>query len=289
MKPQLRLVRFSVDGGPPMVGVAIGESIFALGPHTIGELLATSPARILRECAKAIERAQPVAGQVHLLPPIDGRTEVWAAGVTYKRSLEARIAESLEANVYDRVYLAERAELFFKAPSWRVVTNGDAIGLRADSALNVAEPELAVVVTSSGEIVGYCICNDMSSRSIEGENPLYLPQAKIYDGSCALGDSIVLVSDKDEQHRDITMVIERAGMDVWSGSTSSGMLHREIPELVRLAMSHLAFPEGLVLATGTGIVPELDFSVLAGDVVRISISGLGELTNRVDAVGGVGR
>src|SRR5882757_6863376 len=191
--------------------------------------------------------------------PIDGQ-EVWAAGVTYQRSREARAEESVDADPYDRVYTAARPELFFKATPDRVRGPGQKVTIRADSSWDVPEPELAVVCNSRGEVIGYTIGNDMSSRSIEGENPLYLPQAKVYDGSCALGPSIAL-NDGEEKAWSIQLSIARAGAVVFSGETSTAQMRRTQQELAAYLFRELTFSAGAFLLTGTGIVPPDEFSL----------------------------
>ena len=186
----VRLIRFRVDGGDPQTGVADARpAVITTLPAApaLADLLALPLGRIRAVCAQPDGAAVP-EDRAELLAPVDGRTEVWAAGVTYERSKTARMAESENsADIYDRVYEAERPELFFKSAAWRVSGTGVPVSVRADSAINVPEPELAAVLNYAGDVVGYTICNDMSSRSIEGENPLYLPQAKIYRGACAAG------------------------------------------------------------------------------------------------------
>lgn len=219
---------------------------------------------------------------VLLLPPVDGRTEVWASGVTYERSKVARVEESTEKSVYEKVYDAQRPELFMKAVAWRVVTHGEPVGIRADSGLDVPEPELGVVVNRAGEIVGFVVCNDMSSRVIEGENPLYLPQAKIYAGSCAISAGIRPAWEvPDPTALDITLTVVRDGAPAWQGSTSTARMKRSLEELVSYLFAGEAFPEGVVLATGTGIIPEMSFTLAAGDRVDITISDVGALSNPV--------
>lgn len=217
-----------------------------------------------------------------VLAPVDGAMEVWAAGVTYRRSREARAEESREADVYERVYHAQRPELFFKSVAWRVSGPGERVAIRSDSTVDVPEPELAVVVTASGEIAGYTICNDMSSRSIEGENPLYLPQAKVYAGACALGPAIRLATSVPDPYAlAVRLEIRRGGEVVWSGATDTGQLHRRIDDLVSWLFAGLPFPGGVVLSTGTGIVPELGFTLADGDQVTVAIDGVGTLVNPV--------
>jgi 2-dehydro-3-deoxy-D-arabinonate dehydratase len=208
------------------------------------------------------------------LPPVEQGHEVWASGVTYLRSREARELESTDADAYERVYDAERPELFFKALGWRVVGHGDRVRVRQDSRWNVPEPELVLVVNSGMEVVGYTAGNDVSSRDIEGENPLYLPQAKVYDGSCSLGPGIVL-SDPDAM-RDlrITMSIRRGNDRVFGDEIDTSQMKRLPEELASYLGKELAFPGGAFLMSGTGIVPENDFTLESGDLVRISVGDL---------------
>jgi 2-dehydro-3-deoxy-D-arabinonate dehydratase len=202
--------------------------------------------------------------------------------VTYRRSREARMEESAVSDVYDRVYEADRPELFFKAPSWRTCGDGDLVGVRADSAVDVPEPELALVVNAFAEVVGYSVCNDVSSRSIEGENPLYLPQAKIYAGSCAFGPGIRPAWEvEDTAALTISIAVRRSGEVVWQDSCSTATLHRDLPELVTYLFRAMEFPHGVVLSTGTGLVPELTFSLTDGDEIDVDISGVGTLHNIV--------
>lgn len=215
-----------------------------------------------------------------LIAPIEDTQEVWAAGVTYVRSREARVAESSTADLYQKVYEAERVEVFFKAVGWRVMGDGDAVRVRRDSGWSVPEPELTLLINRSGEIVGYTAGNDVSSRDIEGENPLYLPQAKIYDGACALGPGIVIASAERMQSLPIRMTIERGGETVFRGETSTAKLKRSLEEMVGWLTRELSFPEGAFLMTGTGLVPPNDFSLRRGDQVRIDV-GVLTLENRV--------
>jgi 2-dehydro-3-deoxy-D-arabinonate dehydratase len=218
-----------------------------------------------------------------LLPPIVSQ-EVWAAGVTYFRSRSARIEESKDAgggNFYDRVYTATRPELFFKATGRRVVGPGAPVRIRSDAKWSVPEPELTLVLNPSGAILGYTIGNDMSSRDIEGENPLYLPQAKVYDGSCALGPSILLTDQPLAKTTAITLHIERTGQTAFSGSTTLAELKRTTEELSSWLFRDNSFPDGVFLMTGTGIVPGDTFTLMPGDRIRISIDGVGTLENRV--------
>jgi 2-dehydro-3-deoxy-D-arabinonate dehydratase len=206
-----------------------------------------------------------------ILPPIEPMHEVWACGVTYLRSRDARKAESSVADVYERVYEAERPELFLKAVGWRAVTSGQAVRIRADSTWNVPEPELTLVINAHGEIVGYTAGNDLSSRDIEGENPLYLPQAKIYDGACAIGPQIVLTNADAMRRLNIALTIERQGEVVFAGSINVDRMKRRLEELVSYLFRELNFPAGVFLMTGTGIVPPEHFSLRSGDRVTITV------------------
>jgi len=218
-----------------------------------------------------------------LLAPI-GHQEVWAAGVTYLRSREARMEESKSAgggDFYDRVYAAPRPELFFKGTPHRVVGSGGMVRLRADSKWNVPEPELALAVNSRGKIVGYTVGNDMSSRDIEGENPLYLPQAKVYDGSCALGPCVLVQTEPLPRQTEIRLEIRRGGDIAFSGKTALTQMKREFPELVEYLYRDNSFPHGCFLLTGTGIVPPDSFTLHSGDEIRITIEPIGTLRNIV--------
>jgi 2-dehydro-3-deoxy-D-arabinonate dehydratase len=217
------------------------------------------------------------------LAPIQNQ-EVWAAGVTYYRSRNARMRESKDAgggDFYSRVYDAPRPELFFKATGRRVVGSGANVRIRADSKWNVAEPELTLVIDPSGKIVGYTIGNDMSSRDIEGENPLYLPQAKIYDGSCALGPCVLLATEPLSEYTTIYLEILRGRESAFTGSTTLASLKRDPKELVEFLFRDNSFPDGAFLMTGTGVVPADDFTLHSGDRIRISIDGIGTLENCV--------
>jgi len=219
---------------------------------------------------------------VKLLPPVE-RQEVWAAGVTYQRSKTARMEESKDsASVYDKVYEAPRPELFFKAIAEKVVAPNEAIGIRKDAVWSVPEPELALVFNSKSRIVGYTIGNDMSSRDIEGENPLYLPQAKVYSKSCALGPCIKIdVLEAEARTWTIHLRVQRGTKVVFQGETSVGQIKRRFDELGSYLFRSQQFPHGVVLLTGTGIVPPDNFALQAADVVRISVTGIGVLENSV--------
>jgi 2-dehydro-3-deoxy-D-arabinonate dehydratase len=245
---------------------------------TLGSLLALPVA----ELYATLDAAAPVepGTEPTLLAPVDDDLEVWAAGVTYQKSRLARMEESREPDVYQRVYAAERPELFFKAVGWRVSGPGQPVGVRADSDWNVPEPELALVCASSGDIVGYTVCNDMSSRSIEGENPLYLPQAKVYRHACALGPWIRLARAVPRPTElKITAEIRRDDEPLWTGSASTSGLRRGLDELVSFLYRAEHYPRGVVLATGTSTVPDESVSVVEGDVVTIDIEGIGRLSN----------
>jgi len=254
-------------------------TLLSLGDRDLHDLLALG----LDAIKELVESAGPeVRGPVAWLPPVSGHTEVWASGVTYLRSREARMEESSVSDVYAKVYNAERPELFFKSVAWRVVSDGDQIGIRADSPLNVPEPEVAVVANAQSETVGYTICNDVSSRTIEGENPLYLPQAKVYAGACSLHRRIRLAwTVEDPQDLGITCTITRDGEVAWQASTSTARMHRQMSELVQWAFRGDHHPAGMILSTGTGIVPEMDFTLEPDDVVSIEVDGLGTLSNPV--------
>lgn len=215
-----------------------------------------------------------------------GSQEVWAAGVTYYRSRNARMEESKEAgggNFYDRVYSAERPELFFKSVASRVVGPGRAVRIRRDARWSVPEPELTLVINPSGRIIGYTIGNDMSSRDIEGENPLYLPQAKIYDGSCALGPCVLISSDPLPSSAAIQIEIRREGGIEFAGTTTLAEMKRNSQILVDYLYRECTFSAGSYLMTGTGIIPPDSFTLRGGDEIRIMIDDIGTLANHVDA------
>ena len=224
--------------------------------------------------------AKPVERPSRTLPPLQSQ-EVWAAGVTYLRSRDARMEESQDGgSVYDRVYAAARPELFFKATPHRVVGPGGHVRIRSDSRWNVPEPEVALAINSDGAIFGYTIGNDMSSRDIEGENPLYLPQAKVYSGCCALGPGLVVRSPLPGDTA-IDIAITRNGMEVFRGSTTLARMKRTFPELAAWLLRDNAFPAGCYLLTGTGLVPPNDFTLAHGDEIAITVAHLGTLRNVV--------
>ena len=217
-----------------------------------------------------------------LLPPLEPSHEVWASGVTYLRSREARTAESEVKDIYTKVYEAPRPELFLKSTGARVVGHGMKIRVRKDAIWNVPEPELTLVVNAGLEIVGCTAGNDVSSRDIEGENPLYLPQAKVFNGSCALGPGILLATAEELADVAIRVEIERAGARLFEGETRSSKMKRALKELTAYLGRELDFPEGTLLMTGTGIVPPDSFTLKAGDLVRIGVGSL-TLENEVAA------
>jgi 2-dehydro-3-deoxy-D-arabinonate dehydratase len=280
------IIRYADAGGRPAIGtIDDHQRVRSLPVTSLSELLAL-PLTEIRAVVGTVAGADPRIGSPHrTLAPVDGLTEVWASGVTYRRSRQARMEESGDADVYARVYDAVRPELFFKSVAWRAVGDGDAIGVRADSPSNTPEPELALVLNAAAEIVGLTVCDDVSSRSIEGENPLYLPQAKVYTGSCALGPGIRPIWEiADPTDLAISCTITRGGAVAWSATTSTAMLHRRLDDLIEHLFRAMEFPHGAILSTGTGIVPELDLSLSAGDVVRIEIDQVGVLTNPVVSV-----
>jgi 2-dehydro-3-deoxy-D-arabinonate dehydratase len=224
-------------------------------------------------------RSEPYSGD--LLPPI-GNQEVWAAGVTYLRSRTARMEESAAAggaDFYDKVYHAHRPELFFKATPHRVVGHGRPMTLRADSRWNVPEPELTLAFTKGGKLLGYTIGNDLSSRDIEGENPLYLPQAKVFDTCAALGPGLLLTEDYPPAETVIRMEIRRQGSMAFSGETRIANMKQPFENLREHLFRHNSFPHGCYLMTGTGIVPNEDFTLQSGDEISITIDDIGTLTN----------
>ena len=220
----------------------------------------------------------------YLEAPIQSQ-ELWAAGVTYSKSKEERQEESKDAgggDFYARVYEAERPELFFKGNRNRIVNPGDKVRIRKDSMWNVPEPELTLVITSSGKIIGYTIGNDMSSRSIEGENPLYLPQAKTYDGCAALGPCIYVTEDPIPSNTSINLEIKRKSKLVFEGNVEINQMKRKLKELVYFLYRECSFPNGSMLMTGTGIVPTSDFTLQSGDEIIITIDSIGTLKNMVE-------
>ena len=279
VRPSTALVRVEADG-TTLWAVRRRDSYSPLG-MTLSELLGLPAA----EAREAVERA--AAGGLspaRVLAPIDPHQEVWAAGVTYLRSRDGRIEEATDGTPYDRVYEAERPELFFKSTGARVVGPGAPVGVRADSPWNVPEPELGLVLDSRGALFGYVPGNDASSRSIEGENLLYLPQAKVYTAACALGPEIVPAWAAEPPFA-IGLEIRRGDRLEFSGSSSTDQMARRLDDLADWLFRGLDFPDGVILLTGTGVVPDADFTLLPGDEVAIDIAGIGRLVNGVTLVG----
>ncbi len=219
--------------------------------------------------------------EVDLLAPVD-RQEVWAAGVTYRRTDEKHKSMGT-ARLYDLVYSAPRPELFFKAPAYRVSGTGERVHIRRDSKRNVPEPELALILSPQLKLVGFTIGNDMSARDIEGENPLYLPQAKTFDYSCALGPAVTLAGDMPAaEHVRIRLVVERGAETVFDGATMLSAMKRPFDELISWLGRELSFPHGAILLTGAGVAPAADFNLHVQDVIHIDITGIGRLTNYVE-------
>ena len=256
-----------------------GEDCFLLGDVTMDDVFTQADPQSWLE--PKLSYGQPIERPAELLAPMQSQ-EVWAAGVTYLRSRDARMEESKDGgNVYDRVYAADRPELFFKATPQRVRGTGALVRIRGDATWSVPEPELVLAVNAAGRVFGYAIGNDMSSRDIEGENPLYLPQAKVYRGSCALGPWLTVGPELAETTR-IGIVISRGGEEVFAGETMLSQLKRKPQELADWLFRENEFPQGAYLFTGTGIVPPGVWTLASGDVIRIAIDGLGVLENTVE-------
>jgi 2-dehydro-3-deoxy-D-arabinonate dehydratase len=267
-----RLARGTVDGGPEdLVDAELDRVLSGPADALIG--------------VWGLPSAGPVPPGARVLAPVAGQ-EVWASGVTFERSREARNEEAGPVDIYDRVYAAERPELFLKAVPGRVRGPGEPIGVRADSGWDVPEPELALVANATGELVAYTVGNDVSSRSIEGENPLYLPQAKVFTGSCALGPALVPVEDVPPlAELSVRLEIRRGDGVVFGDEVSLEALRRSPAELLGWLFQALDFPAGVVLLTGTSIVPPPELTLAAGDVVGITVPGVGSLVNPVEVVG----
>ena len=283
------VIRFVDESGNVKVGAREqGESsAHLLAVENLAELLTLEKSTLLSTITEALQSSE-TAEVARLLPPVDALTEVWAAGVTYKRSRAAREEESDQPDVYSRVYDADRPELFFKSVAWRVVGTGEPIGVRSDSAINAPEPEIALVCNSFGEIVGVTICNDVSSRSIEGENPLYLPQAKVYAGSCALGPGFVPIDQiPDIYNLNISVAVKRDGEVIWDGVTSTKEMHRTFEDLVKYLFLQMTFPQGVILSTGTGLVPSMSFNLSTEDEVTVGIERIGTLFNKVTSASNI--
>lgn len=286
----MKLCRYQTSTGDTRVGLLDETTsavldLTAAGVASLTDLLERdNPGQALHALRqKALPKT--TLAQVRLLAPVE-KQEIWAAGVTYLRSKTARMEESdFSASAYDRVYAAERPELFFKSLPEKVVPPSEPVGIRKDARWNVPEPELALVINSRGTIVGYTIGNDMSSRDIEGENLLYLPQAKIYSRSCALGPCIAVGPTEEEARGwEIGVRIYRQKETVFAGQTSIGQIKRSFASLVEFLFRSQSFPVGAILLTGTGVVPPEGFTLAEGDVVQMHVSGIGELTNPVISV-----
>lgn len=299
MIPNQSLCRFSAQGGAPRLGLVSDGQLYdltATGSTEYASFEAWMTAASGRAAEALAALAMPpegaivvctaealldARGKVALCKPIDTQ-EVWACGVTYEMSREARMRESEEPTIYGRVYDADRPEIFFKATPGRVVAPGEAVGIRADSTWDVPEPEMALVVTPGLEIVGYVVGNDMSSRSIEGENPLYLPQAKVYDRCCALSPFMRLAMQGfDPLDQAVKLVIYRDGEPAFQGETHTSTIHRSLGELVSYLGRCNPLATGAFVLTGTGIVPPDTFTLAEGDVIEITFEELGTLTNPV--------
>jgi 2-dehydro-3-deoxy-D-arabinonate dehydratase len=284
----MKICRFRSGNDAIHVGLVTEDVVRPLSPAgiiTLEPLLESDDPMALLKAINVETLPRLLLSEVQLCAPVE-RQEVWAAGVTYLRSKKARMEESeFSASAYDRVYDAVRPEIFFKSLAEKVVPTGEPVGIRSDAKWNVPEPELALVMNSRGKVVGYTIGNDMSSRDIEGENLLYLPQAKTYNRSCALGPWITL-GTPETMARDwkIKLQIQRGDQCVFGGETSVGQIKRGFDELAEFLFRCQVFPHGAVLLTGTGIVPPETFTLQSGDQIDIEISGIGSLRNPVQVV-----
>jgi 2-dehydro-3-deoxy-D-arabinonate dehydratase len=273
-------------GGAPRWAVCRDGGWAELG-CALADLLGQPLGRAREVVEAAARRAGAAMPGDETLAPVD-RQEIWAAGVTYRRSRDGRKEESGHGPLYDHVYTSDRPEIFFKSSPWRVVGDLGAVGIRADSGWDVPEAEIGLVLNADGEVFGYTLGNDMSSRSIEGENPLYLPQAKIYDRSCAVGPAIVPSWAVTPGPFEIGLRVLRAGHEAYAGTTSTAAMTRDFADLAGWLFRALSFPAGVVLLTGTGVVPGADFTMRPGDTVEVTSPELGTLTNPVVAVGHAG-
>ena len=283
----MKICRFKPKGEEVRIGLVTDDStVLDLAPAGITQLFPLLESQETLQQLEQISKRQPKLprlqlSEIHLCPPVE-RQEIWAAGVTYLRSKKARMEESdFSATAYDRVYEAARPELFFKSLPEKAAGPNEPIGIRKDARWSVPEPELALVLNSKGKIAGYTIGNDMSSRDIEGENLLYLPQAKIYRNSCALGPWIEIGPSEDARKWTIGITIRRAGNAVFEGDTSAGQIKRNFAELAEYLFRSQVFPHGAILLTGTGVVPPDNFTLQPNDEVEIGISGIGTLRNVV--------
>jgi 2-dehydro-3-deoxy-D-arabinonate dehydratase len=272
------LRRVLIDGEARLV--AVRDSSLHPVDRSLAQLLAAGREQVHAAVDRALQ-AEPLPASAEVLAPVDEQ-EVWASGVTYRRSATARVEESSVGDVYEMVYEAQRPELFLKAPAYRVPRPGAPLRIRADSGWDVPEPELALVLDAGAQIVGYLVADDVSSRSIEGANPLYLPQAKVYDDALGLSDTIVLARDAaDLATAPIEIEIFREGERVFEGATSVSEMKRTFDELARALFAELSHPVGAVLLTGTGVVPPDAFTLRDGDRVRIAIEGVGTLEHAI--------
>lgn len=279
----MQIIRYKSSGGITLAMSHNGRLIGHFQPDSeLHDLLHLRTDELRMQIENIIQPRAADNLPTPILAPIDGETEVWAAGVTYKQSEQARMEESGTPDIYAKVYAAKRPELFFKATPRRVAGPGAPIVVRTDSTWDVPEPELVLVINAHAEIIGYTIGNDVSSRSIEGENPLYLPQAKVYTGCCALGPGITPAWEvSDPYNLAIHLAIERNGQVCWKGETSTRELKRRFDELVKYLFLENDFPDGVFLCTGTALVPERQFTLEPGDVVQINVGQLGTLRNPV--------
>lgn len=284
--PRVRICRYMTADNQVCIGLAKGDDalldLTAAGVESITSVLESAdPKQRLADLSES-DLAEVSRDDATLLSPIEVQ-EVWAAGVTYLRSKDARMEESdFSATAYDRVYDAPRPEIFFKSLPEKVVACGDPVGIREDAKWNVPEPELVLMMNSRGEIAGYAVGNDMSSRDIEGENLLYLPQAKVYHRSCAIGPWITVgASEEEAREWEISLSIERGGEALFEGSVSVNQIKRSFTELAQYMNQSQMFPFGSALLTGTGIVPNDDFTLEVGDRISIHISGIGCLINDI--------
>ncbi len=281
----MKLAKFQGHNGPDVGRIEDGHlhplDLASFGFTSLASLLASENLSEVVSQISVRDKAIPLS-EVAFFPPID-QQEVWAAGVTYKRSQTARMEESDAAkDCYDRVYNAERPEIFFKATPNRCSGHQGKLRIRTDAKWNVPEPELCLVISPAAKVVGFTIGNDMSSRDIEGDNPLYLPQAKVYDQCCGLGPWITLIDAMpDLAEVGVRLSVSRKGAEVFAGETSISQMKRNVFELVEWLFRDNAMPNGAFLLTGTGIVPNSDFTLQRDDVVKISIDGIGTLENSI--------
>jgi len=296
--PDFSLCRFRTSEAPPHLGLIYGGELYDLtasGRHQYADMCdwlksaadnVTQAFSMLErtveelQCISAADALLQESAEIKLLAPLDEQ-EVWACGVTYEMSREARMRESGEPTIYGRVYDAARPEIFFKSTPHRVIGPDEAVAIRGDSAWDVPEAEMVLVVTPQMEIVGYTVGNDMSSREIEGENPLYLPQAKVYDRCCALGPFVRLAKDFDPLNQAVECTVRREDKQIFRGATHTSSIHRSLEELVSYLGRCNSFPNGVFVMTGTGIVPPDAFSLQGGDIIEITFEGLGTLCNPV--------